>query len=82
MKRVKMGSIDMGISHGAAIDTGTSLIAMPSKEAVRLNEMIGATRTPFGQYMLNCSSVPSLPSMTLTFGDYDFELKASGSSLD
>jgi len=77
MDSVKIGSTDLHISHGAAIDTGTSLIAVPSNEAVTINRYIGASRLPTGQYVVPCSKIPELPTITLTFGGVPFDLTAA-----
>lgn len=75
MDSVKLGGQDLNITHGAAIDTGTSLIAMPVAEAVLINEKIGATRTPFGQYFVDCEKLPTLPDLELSFGGRAFVMK-------
>ncbi|KAJ8086655.1 aspartic proteinase precursor [Marasmius tenuissimus] len=62
---------------GAAIDTGTSLIALPSDMAEMLNAQIGATKTWNGQYTVDCSKVPSLPDLTFKFGGKPFPIKAT-----
>lgn len=74
--------IDLGINHGAAIDTGTSLIALPSLEAEEINRIIGAKRNFLGQYIVECEKIPSMPDMTITLGDKPFVLKASDYVLD
>jgi saccharopepsin len=51
---------------------------MPTEEAVKLNEMMLATRTPTGQYVVDCARIPELPIMTLTFGGEPFELRPEG----
>ncbi|KAF7352759.1 Aspartic peptidase A1 [Mycena venus] len=60
---------------GAAIDTGTSLIALPTDIAEMLNAQIGATKSWNGQYTLDCAKVPSLPDFTFTFGGQKYALK-------
>ncbi|KAH8105845.1 endopeptidase [Cristinia sonorae] len=62
---------------GAAIDTGTSLIALPTDIAEMINTQIGATRGWNGQYTVDCSTVPSLPDLTFSFGGKPFPLKAT-----
>ena len=74
MDKVMLGDEDLGISHGAAIDTGTSLIAMPSAEAIRINQKIGAQRNIFGQYLLNCTTLDRLPSLNIVFNGREFPL--------
>ncbi|GCF00541.1 vacuolar protease A [Zygosaccharomyces mellis] len=61
-------------NHGAAIDTGTSLIALPSGIAEIINSEIGAKKGWTGQYSIDCESRSSLPNMTFTFAGQPFEL--------
>lgn len=77
MTDVRFGDESLGISHGAAIDTGTSLIGIPTEEATRINELIGATKTPLGQYIVDCDLIPELPDITFEFNGKDFPLSAS-----
>lgn len=74
--------------HGAAIDTGTSLIALPSQLAEILNSQIGAEKSWNGQYTVDCASRGSLPDLTFTFDGYnftitpyDYTLEVSGSCI-
>ncbi|RHZ68396.1 hypothetical protein Glove_295g27 [Diversispora epigaea] len=62
---------------GAAIDTGTSLIAMPTIFADLINKQIGAKKNYAGQYVIDCSLVPSLPDFSLKFNGKLFTLKGS-----
>ncbi|EJD01470.1 aspartic peptidase A1 [Fomitiporia mediterranea MF3/22] len=62
---------------GAAIDTGTSLIALPSDVAEMLNAQIGATKSWNGQYTVDCKKVPDLPDFTLWFNGQAYPLKGS-----
>ncbi|KAF8914649.1 endopeptidase [Mucidula mucida] len=62
---------------GAAIDTGTSLIALPTDMAEMLNTQIGAKKSWNGQYQVDCAKVPSLPDLTFTFGTKDYSLKGT-----
>lgn len=61
----------------AAIDTGTSLIAVPSKVAEEINRKIGAQKSFRGLWTVDCDAIAKLPSMTFRFGDLDFDLPAS-----
>ena len=61
---------------GAAIDTGTSLIALPSTIAELLNKQIGAKKSFNGQYTIDCEAVSKLPNVTFTFSGHKFELEA------
>ncbi|EGW32988.1 uncharacterized protein SPAPADRAFT_60314 [Spathaspora passalidarum NRRL Y-27907] len=61
---------------GAAIDTGTSLITLPSSLAEIINAKIGAQKSWSGQYQIDCAKRDSLPDLTLTFSGYNFTLSA------
>ncbi|OMH82968.1 Vacuolar protease A [Zancudomyces culisetae] len=60
---------------GAAIDTGTSLIAIPSDLAELINKEIGAEKNFAGQYVVDCAKVPELPPFAMTFGGKEFVLE-------
>ncbi|CEP22242.1 APR1 [Cyberlindnera jadinii] len=91
---VKFDGIGLGKEYaelqgtGAAIDTGTSLIALPSGLAEILNAEIGAKKGWSGQYAVECDTRDSLPDLTFTFdgynftiGPYDYTLEVSGSCI-
>ncbi|ODV91383.1 hypothetical protein CANCADRAFT_123212 [Tortispora caseinolytica NRRL Y-17796] len=59
-------------STGAAVDTGTTLIALPSDLADMLNQQIGAKKSWNGQYTVECTTRDSLPDMTFNLGGTDF----------
>lgn len=69
-------------STGAAIDTGTSLITLPSSLAEIINAKIGATKSWSGQYQVECDTRDSLPDLTLTFAGYNFTLTAYDYTLE
>lgn len=73
---------------GAILDTGTSLIALPSTMAELLNKEIGAKKGYNGQYTVECSKRDSLPDLTFTLtghnftiGPYDYILEVQGSCI-
>ncbi|KAK5115721.1 Vacuolar protease A [Meristemomyces frigidus] len=73
---------------GAILDTGTSLIALPSTLAELLNKEIGAKKGYNGQYTVECSKRDSLPDLTFTLtghnftiGPYDYILEVQGSCI-
>lgn len=73
---------------GAILDTGTSLIALPTTIADLLNTQIGAKKGFNGQYTVECSKRDSLPDLTFTLsghdfaiGPYDYILEVSGSCI-
>ncbi|KAK3376725.1 vacuolar protease A precursor [Lasiosphaeria ovina] len=59
---------------GVILDTGTSLIAIPSNLAEMLNAQIGAKKSYNGQYTVDCSKRDSLKDVTFTLGGYNFTL--------
>lgn len=77
---VKFDSIALGDevaeldNTGAAIDTGTSLLALPSGLAEILNSQIGAEKSWNGQYTVDCDKRESLPDLTFNFDGYNFTL--------
>ncbi|CAG8758113.1 25304_t:CDS:2, partial [Racocetra persica] len=62
---------------GAAIDTGTSLIAVPTSVADLIHKAIGAKKNFAGQYIIDCDQVPSLPDFSMQFNSKLFTLKGS-----
>jgi len=61
---------------GAILDTGTSLIAMPTDYAELLNKQIGAKKGFNGQYTVECDKRDSLPDLTFTLSGYNFTISA------
>jgi saccharopepsin len=73
---------------GAIVDTGTSLIALPTTIAELLNQEIGAKKGWNGQYSVDCAKRDSLPDLTFTLtrqnftiGAYDYILEVQGSCI-
>ncbi|GBC05635.1 hypothetical protein RclHR1_06330005 [Rhizophagus clarus] len=62
---------------GAAIDTGSSLLAVPTIVADLINKQIGAKKNFAGQYIIDCEKVPSLPDFSLQFNGKLFTLTGS-----
>jgi len=61
---------------GAILDTGTSLIVLPSTIAELLNKEIGAKKGFNGQYTVECNTRSSLPDLTFTLTGYNFTISA------
>jgi saccharopepsin len=91
---VELNSIALGDNvaelenTGVILDTGTSLIALPSTMAELLNKEIGATKGFTGQYSVECNKRDSLPDLTFTLGGhkftigpYDYILEVQGSCI-
>lgn len=73
---------------GIILDTGTSLIALPSTLAELLNKEMGAKKSWNGQYTVECEKRDSLPDLTFTLsghnftiGPYDYVLEVQGSCI-
>ncbi|KAJ2800371.1 aspartic proteinase precursor [Coemansia helicoidea] len=77
LEAAQFGDDEIAMSRtGAAIDTGSSLLVLPTTLADMLNNRIGAKKDSTGKYTLDCASVPSLPSLSLTFGGVKYTLDA------
>jgi len=73
---------------GVILDTGTSLIALPSTLAELLNKEIGAKKSYNGQYTVECKKRDTLPDMSFTLSGknfsitpYDYILEVQGSCI-
>jgi len=78
LEKVKFGDEEMELENtGAAIDTGTSLIALPTDVAEIINKEIGATKSWNGQYTVDCAKIADLPPLTFTFAGKDYQIEAS-----
>jgi len=78
LPKISFGNEEVELENtGAAIDTGTSLIALPTDMAEMLNTQIGATKSWNGQYQVDCSKVPSLPELSFYFGGKPYPLKGT-----
>lgn len=67
---------------GVILDTGTSLIALPSGLAEILNSQIGAKKSWSGQYTIDCEKKKTLPDMTFTLTGHNFTIGPDDYILD
>ncbi|KAF5390556.1 hypothetical protein D9757_002757 [Collybiopsis confluens] len=78
LEKIQFGDETLELEKtGAAIDTGTSLIAVPTDIAELMNAQIGAKKSWTGQYTVDCSTVPNLPDLTFYFGGNAFPIKGT-----
>ena len=76
LQNVTLGGQNIGVTTTrAAIDTGSSLFALPTTEADAINKKIGGRKNWSGQYVVDCDTIPSLPALSLGFGGKQFILK-------
>lgn len=74
---IKFGEDKVELDNtGAILDTGTSLIALPSSFAELLNKEIGAKKSWNGQYTVECDKRANLPDLTFTLNGHDFAITA------
>jgi hypothetical protein len=71
----------------AILDTGTSVLAGPTKEVAAIAKAIGAHPVlPFGPYkkefIVSCKKLAQLPDLVIKLGGKDFTLSASDYTLD
>ncbi|KAL8663082.1 MAG: hypothetical protein Q9168_008150 [Polycauliona sp. 1 TL-2023] len=67
---------------GVILDTGTSLIALPSTLAELLNKEIGAKKGFNGQYSIDCSARDQLKDVTFTLTGHNFTISPFDYILD
>ena len=74
---VTLGSTSTPVNGtGAILDTGTSLIVLPTALATQVNKQIGATAGPNGEYTINCKTA-GLPDISFNLNGTEFKLPAS-----
>ena len=61
---------------GAILDTGTSLITLPSTLAELINSELGAKKSFNGAYTVDCSKRETAPDMTFNLSGYKFTISA------
>uniref|UniRef100_A0A8C4VTB2 Peptidase A1 domain-containing protein n=1 Tax=Gopherus evgoodei TaxID=1825980 RepID=A0A8C4VTB2_9SAUR len=56
------------------VDTGTSLLTAPQAIFSQLMEDIGAQENSDGEYVVSCSSIDSMPTISFTISETSFPL--------
>nr|BAM46128.1 pepsinogen C [Cynops pyrrhogaster] len=59
------------------VDTGTSLLTAPGQYIAALMQEIGATQDSNGEYVVSCSNIDSLPTLSFTIGGTSLPLPPS-----
>ncbi|KAJ7455896.1 aspartic peptidase A1 [Mycena latifolia] len=84
LEKVTLGDDELELEDiGAAIDTGATLIALPTDIAeltwglLVINAQIGAKRSENGQYTVNCAKISSLLELAFFFDGRQYPLKGS-----
>lgn len=77
LQDIKFGGKNVGLDPvGAAIDTGSSLLVVPTTVAELINSELDARKNWAGQYVVDCDKIPDLPEFCFTFVNKDFCLSA------
>jgi hypothetical protein len=76
---VFVGGSSITTAHRVIIDSGTSLLAGPTKDVEALAAKVGAKKSWINpqEYTVPCSSISSLPKIEFKFGGQTFELAGS-----
>lgn len=74
LEKFAFGDDELNEPVGVAIDTGSSLIVVPSTIADLINDMLGGKKNFANQYIINCDKRDSLPDVTFTINGKDFSL--------
>ncbi|MBN3292483.1 PEPA protein, partial [Polypterus senegalus] len=79
MTSIKINGSPVACTSGckAIVDTGTSNIVGPNTDINSINAAIGTSPGNFGQAMVNCNNIESLPNVVITLNGYEFSLPPS-----
>ncbi|XP_069801435.1 gastricsin-like [Dendropsophus ebraccatus] len=61
----------------AMVDTGTSLLTVPQQFLGTFLQYVGAQQSQYGEYLVNCNSVQSLPTISFTINGVQFPIPPS-----
>ncbi|KAI8841395.1 vacuolar protease A [Chytridium lagenaria] len=74
---IRKGYWEVALKPSApVIDTGSSLMVVPTADAEAINQLIGGKKNANGQYIVDCKSLEGLPVLTLEMAGRKFSLTA------
>jgi hypothetical protein len=75
---VKYGAMSSSKPANCILDTGTSVLAGPTKEVQAIAELAGAVPLlGTGEYMIDCATIDTLPILHLTLSGVEFTLSGA-----
>ncbi|KAM3617845.1 uncharacterized protein V6R79_011905 [Siganus canaliculatus] len=79
MDSVKINGETVACSGGcqAIIDTGTSLIVGPTSDISNMNSWVGASTNDYGEGVVSCQNIGSMPEVTFNLDGHSFSVPAS-----
>lgn len=75
MTSAAIGNQNISSAVTVIVDSGTSMMTVPKSLHPTIMTMLNAKAVANGQYSVECSSVPSLPEITLTIGGKPWVLR-------
>lgn len=74
LKHMHIGDVKLPETGRVIIDSGTSLLAVPSHVVHYVHRIIGAQHTSSGIYVVDCKKLHQLPTVSFNLGGIDFSL--------
>lgn len=75
MGKLRIGDKVISENVNAIVDTGTSLLVGPTDKVQEIQNQIGGFPIAPGEYVVLCNLVPHLPTVKITLGGQEFDLK-------
>ena len=73
---LQLGGKQVTNATKVVLDTGTSILAGPTKEVAEIAAAVGATPFPLQpkEFTIDCAKIPTLPDLTVVMGGQSFVL--------